>query len=1346
VRVIYDREMSSDGAARAAARNLLDSRLATAPDYLVPTLEERSLVPADLRRRVHSKLEWREAARIHLLVAEDVVEHPQPLSDGLPWTGRFFHSLAQHLWVSAKDYSLDLYPDRKAALLLSAYFLQRIVSPAEARRTKRQIDELPIDSNNADWIVSMGVNRVQFEKALNLLNDTHRQKSHAVARPTSLAVAPPSQPAEPERTSPEVPSRTGSMPNSARPGAVVRPAWLVLGPPAAWSSRTSPLAWQRPDEPLETTPSEREAALTEAWSAFSAGDLAATDEALLPIYGSVGHSWGPARGADGVLQWDWLRFVRLAALANDGSYEFRRIAAVSAVDLLTRTEFGLPALSDAARHLVEISMASLQPVAGGNLSRAFATYSGRLVAILGHEQLFAHLAYANDEKARTRAVWALEFPRLDLTKRTTSADAAAAIKKAYREFSYRVSQLLESERLSPRLPSLLRSSLDLLDPDEQSIVGDAREALEEALELVKSTAIDVNTVEDLNATLQNLADRVCVSGSLLLQETLNPALWSAQHALSDSLTRAARVSQPQLVAELDSAKLPLTAKSDRPFAVRFRIRNDGNSPAREIWAQADSEHLEFAGSVRAPAEIPPAGEQELTFHATSAADVHTATTRLRLTWRNDLGQDFETDTIFVAEDQRPSLWSRTDANPYTLSSISEPERLVGRSTESASLEGILRMSDSTYVTGLKRVGKSSLVRTVLTALRNEEDWAVSLMELGTMLGGSRSPASVAIGLIDGITEALEDAGYEVPEFVLPAADHDDYARRAGRWLRSLERSIPALTSLHVVVAVDDFDGIPIEFVEGEGGPGLFLFLRSLVDKKWLSLVLIGSEILPTVISGQGFHLNQVRRTALDHFASKEDTGLLLTRPAGDRLEWSHESIELIHQTVNGNPYYATMIAQRLWDNLRTLDRTLVEPADVTDAVAHVARIQEAFHFSHMWSDDSTGMAPKSRNAMLSAAVLLATALSAPSSSSGADAEEVITVAKGIAGDVTGEELTRIRRRLLARQILATSDGSTNVAVRVPLFAEWLRTRGRSDLETEFEQFSRTAGAKRTIAAGDLVEIAKGLDYAGRRVNEIQLRAWIDQFGDDPRDRHLAFLLLRRMVREGYFSGTAIHRILPRLADQIRAKVPELQTAKGYLTNAILVSHGAIGSSTPATVTSFHQIMRIKKADCVPVNQVPERIERIKNPVLIVVDDFAGTGNQLARTVDALCGELDRFGNWRDSTVLVTGSAIAADTSAWTAQRFGDADLRVAVGRQIDHRLRAFHEDAEIFDSKEDRERAKDLVETIGRSLVSSNPLGWNGQELLVLLGTNCPNNTLPIFWKDGTFQRRPWTPLFPRAM
>lgn len=1348
--------MSLEGEAQAAARTILDARLAVAPDELVPTAADQALTPSEVNRWSLTRLGWAEAARANLLVAANAIGRPERSAVGKPWSSRFSHAMVLHLLNSAKDAKLE--PSKQGALLVAASELQELLGDTNGTQgTMRRLEQLNIERRDLDWVLAMGLDESKFERALTALAVFHKvassqrpatlgsQDSFSVDRTVQLGLSATARQAS---QTPLPPNYAPEPVTQSRTGQATRPTWLALGPADGAGEPATAAAWHSQDSSSLVSHGQLNQALAKAWAAFSSGDITDADDELSPIYSSFRNAWRPVTGPDGLILWNWLKLVRLAASANDTAYGSRRLAAVSAVELLTDADFGAADLDDLLETLVETAMSGLQPVTEKLLSRSFATYSGRLCAVIGHEEFFSYLGYSNDARARTRETWVREFPSLRLPSHGSSAQMAQDIKKAYREFQYRASEQADNYKLSPGFLDLLNSSSELLDPAEQDLVNEALTLLTDALTWAKvPSSIDVPSAYDLDSALQNLARDICVSGSSLLQGTLYGAIRGARSVLTDALITASQVSHPDIVMELTSAKLPLSAKSISPFSVRFTARNSGNSVAREIWAKASSDDLSFVVPAQTIPDLSPAAEHSLSFDASSTSANPTVSLTVRLTWSDDLGQAFETEKQYLAEDQRQSMWTAIDANPYTLKSINDPVRLVGRSAELASLEGILRMSDSTYVTGLKRVGKSSLVHTLLTKLASENGWAISMIPLGKMLGGSSNPASVALGVIDGISDALTDQGMDIEPPTFADSKQDEYARQAGRWLRSLEHSVPALKTLHVVVAIDDFDGMPMEFVEGSSGRGLFLFLRSLVDTPWLSLVFIGSEVMPAVIAGQGYQLNQVRRTPVDHFSSKEDTAQLLRAPTADRLEWSEDSIELIHQMANGNPYYATMIAQQLWDALRKLDRTLVEASDIAEAVTYVASNQEPFHFSHMWGDDPRGMAPKSRHAMLSAAVLLSAARCAATPMSSASVEEVLSVAQGIAGEATLDELASTLQRLLSRNILAVRSGSTDVAIRVPLFGEWLRSRGRRELEAEFEQFTHTRAAKRVITANDYVDLTDNLSYAGRSVNELQLQAWINQFGDDVRNRHLAFLLLKRLINEGYFTTSRLYRsILPRLKDRIREAVPELQLGRqNYISNAIIVSHGTTGSSAPAVVTNLHQVLRIKKENCVPVADVPQKLAKIREPVIIMVDDFAGTGNQLATSVDGLCSELDLHGDWRDSTIIVVGAAIAVDSSAWTAERFGGANIRPVVGHGLGSRVMAFDEDAKIFDSEDDRLRAKDLITVIGRALLPNNPLGWGEQGLLVLLESNCPNNTIPVFWKEGRYGGRLWKPLFPRA-
>ena len=70
------------------------------------------------------------------------------------------------------------------------------------------------------------------------------------------------------------------------------------------------------------------------------------------------------------------------------------------------------------------------------------------------------------------------------------------------------------------------------------------------------------------------------------------------------------------------------------------------------------------------------------------------------------------------------------------------------------------------------------------------------------------------------------------------------------------------------------------------------------------------------------------------------------------------------------------------------------------------------------------------------------------------------------------------------------------------------------------------------------------------------------------------------------------------------------------------------------------------------------------------------------------------------------------------------DLR--VGSYLDPSAYAFDDEAGIWTDEAEKERAKALVTDLGARIYRDNPLGFDGQALLIAFPETCPNNTLPI--------------------
>jgi hypothetical protein len=85
-------------------------------------------------------------------------------------------------------------------------------------------------------------------------------------------------------------------------------------------------------------------------------------------------------------------------------------------------------------------------------------------------------------------------------------------------------------------------------------------------------------------------------------------------------------------------------------------------------------------------------------------------------------------------------------------------------------------------------------------------------------------------------------------------------------------------------------------------------------------------------------------------------------------------------------------------------------------------------------------------------------------------------------------------------------------------------------------------------------------------------------------------------------------------------------------------------------------------------------------------------------------------------------------------------VKIFVCDEFPESFKAFSENSTYFLLQQDRQHAYHLAYTKGLDLEPNWPLGFGGCQALIVFDEDCPNNTLPILWK----QHKDWSPLFPR--
>ena len=160
----------------------------------------------------------------------------------------------------------------------------------------------------------------------------------------------------------------------------------------------------------------------------------------------------------------------------------------------------------------------------------------------------------------------------------------------------------------------------------------------------------------------------------------------------------------------------------------------------------------------------------------------------------------------------------------------------------------------------------------------------------------------------------------------------------------------------------------------------------------------------------------------------------------------------------GNPYYATEICGRVYDDMITRKDHYVSVGDVESAVAAVCDEAGPSTFQHFWTDGVFNMGPDlARLQYLNAAVLTACAR-------GGGGDENSPVRRD---DLLSEatlrryDPTEVRFRLdnlIDRGVLRPSGDL--VQIRLPLLSSWLRGAGEAAVRSSFSEEDLETGCPR----------------------------------------------------------------------------------------------------------------------------------------------------------------------------------------------------------------------------------------------------------------------------------------------
>jgi hypothetical protein len=292
-----------------------------------------------------------------------------------------------------------------------------------------------------------------------------------------------------------------------------------------------------------------------------------------------------------------------------------------------------------------------------------------------------------------------------------------------------------------------------------------------------------------------------------------------------------------------------------------------------------------------------------------------------------------------------------------------------------------------------------------------------------------------------------------------------------------------------------------------------------------------------------------------------------------------------------------------------------------------------------------------------------------------------------------------------------------------------------------------------VAEDELLAVSQRLVYCGKQKDVAEVKQWLRQFDDDSRIE-VAFLLLKRLAEQGYMSEGARGRTLTVLEEALQHRRTSIgsqawKMVRGRKDNLCITfvdSETKSGASTARELAKRVRPGKVADGDSIDGWL---RSHSEDDPLLLIVDDFAGTGTTLEKGLRRLLSVLSVLSKSLAKDFIRQGRISCycqfAFPEALDRLRAAYPELDIYAAHVFGDEVRSLDPQASVFTTNDERVYARDILLQIGRGLTPQSPLGWQDMGALVVFHNTIPNNTLPIFWSDGKVNDRLWKPLFPRA-
>jgi hypothetical protein len=795
---------------------------------------------------------------------------------------------------------------------------------------------------------------------------------------------------------------------------------------------------------------------------------------------------------------------------------------------------------------------------------------------------------------------------------------------------------------------------------------------------------------------------------------------------------------------------------EREFTLVLPLRNDGQGMAVEVRADIvlESESIFLETPSISLGNIMP-GDFSLVVSSMVVSPCRSFSGIVELEWTEvgDSNPRKETFNFTVSAQASDIDWSKlTYWTPYS-TEVAKGQNFIGRIEQVQHLASKLLRSpmEPFYITGQKRVGKTSLVRAATTFA--EENASYEEIRNHFILWGDVAHSEPST--------AMRQLGESVEEFVREQigvkveVPRQNYSGSLSPLLKVFDIALKAAPETKFVVTIDEFDEIPQElYLHGNLAETFFANLRSISRRDNVCLVLVGGENMSYVMSRQGQKLNNFTRISLSYFSRDEDWldfQEMIRKPSEGKLSWHDDAVSEVFNISNGNPYYAKLVCAGV------ARRAISDKdADITRAEVAMASQEQlsslgSNSFAHLWQD-GIPKSPEDREPdILRRSRVLVAAARCLRDRVSLTLENLVD--RKVSPELTSGEVQSVLNDFQMRQII--SEKSNEYCFNLPIFSGWLSDVGASELvaDTLSEELAQSTLAEENAAmvrAEEIVNLARSwTTYRGRAIGTEDIRAWFQQV-PEIKSQRILFEILKKVKM---YSETHIRERLESAHSIVRTAIPpEVQKTRTQRRNDIAVVYvDGEGKSGSTYAAMYAEQNRISAKAVFGAASFAEKILphiEVHGPpaAVVIIDDIAATGDSLQKNVRNFVLEhssIFETAILRVISLIATQAAYDRLTEAFQGLEI-DVDFRACEVVGDEHR--AFPETRAGWETEDGWYRAKALCEQLGANIYPNNPLGYGGLGLLVVFPTTVPNNSLPILHSHSKSSSEvKWNPLFHRV-